>query len=35
MQVKYVPTEEVMSVIKGVYNEPEDVRKTFAKYVSF
>ena len=35
MQVKYVPAEEVLKVIKGVYSEPEDVKKTFAKYVSF
>jgi tripartite-type tricarboxylate transporter receptor subunit TctC len=35
MQVKYVPAEEVMGVIKGVYNEPEDVKKAFAKYVTF
>ncbi len=33
--VKYVPAEEVLGVIKGVYAEPADVQKAFAKYVSF
>jgi tripartite-type tricarboxylate transporter receptor subunit TctC len=35
MEVQYVPPEEILKVINNVLNQPEDIQKDFAKYVSF
>ena len=35
MDLKYVPAEEIMKVINSVLNQPEDVKRDFAKYVKF
>ncbi len=35
MEVQYVPAEEILKVIINVLNQPEDVKKEFAKYVKF
>lgn len=35
MDVQYVPAEEILNVIKNVLNQPEEIKKEFAKYVKF
>jgi tripartite-type tricarboxylate transporter receptor subunit TctC len=35
MDVQYVPAEEVLKVIKNILDQPEDVKKEFAKRVKF
>ncbi len=35
MDVKYIPPEEILKVINNVLNQPEDIKKEFAKYVKF
>jgi hypothetical protein len=35
MDVKYIPAEEILKVINNVLNQPEDIKKEFAKYVKF
>jgi tripartite-type tricarboxylate transporter receptor subunit TctC len=35
IDIKYVPAEEILRTINDLLNKPEDIKKEFAKYVSF
>ncbi len=35
IDIKYTPPEEILKVIQNVVNQPEDVKKEFAKYIKF
>jgi len=35
IDIKYVPAEEILKVINDLLNKPEDIKKEFAKYISF
>ncbi len=35
IDVQYVPAEEILKVIHGVLNQPEDIKNEFAKYIKF
>jgi tripartite-type tricarboxylate transporter receptor subunit TctC len=35
IDIKYVPAEEILKVIYGVINQPEDIKREFAKYIKF
>ena len=35
IDIKYVPADEILKVIYGVLDQPEDIKKEFAKYIKF
>jgi tripartite-type tricarboxylate transporter receptor subunit TctC len=35
IDIKYVPAEEILKVIYSVLDQPEDIKKEFAKYIKF
>ena len=35
MEIQYVSAEEILKVINNVLNQPDDIKKDFAKYVTF
>jgi len=35
MEIDYIPSEEILKVIQGVFSQPESVVKEFSKYVKF
>ena len=35
MELEYVPPEQILKLIQNAFSQPEDVVKTFSKYVKF